>query len=76
MYVWNTWKKLRWEGENKKFRSRNIKKSWSATLLKKKNVIGVTYIREKKKTETAIFTQIKKYWVNSPKEKNLKNEEN
>lgn len=75
MYVWNTWKKSCWEGENKKFRSRNIKKSWSATLLKQKNLIGVTYIREKN-PERAKFTQIKKYWVNSPKEKNLKNEGN
>lgn len=57
-----------WEGENKKFPSRNIKKSWSATLLKQKNLMGVTHIREKK-TDTAKFTQIKKYWINSPKEK-------
>lgn len=67
LYTQNSWNKWCGEGQRKKFLNRIVKKSWSAALLKQKNLMGVTDVREK--IDLAKFTHLKKYRVNSPKEK-------
>lgn len=49
-------KKWYGEGERKKFLNRNVKKSCNAVLLKKKNLMGVTCIREKTDRHSKIYT--------------------